>query len=299
MTNYFDPKIIGRIKNLDLRSMRLVENFNSGMHKSKILGISTEFAQHRQYVEGDEIKHIDWKVFAKTDKYYIKQYEAETSMTTYFLIDTSASMFFKSDEAAMSKFDYAATTVSAMMYMIQGQKDTFALGLFDGKVHTRLPAKGSKSHYQNCNRLLEAAKPSTNTNVAASLSSIAPQVPQAGIVILISDFIADLDKFALALGQMNFIGHDLIIFHVEDPLERDFSYGGQTIFIGPENEGKLLCDPRDLRSAYLKEREDHIGEVRRICRRAGYELENMFTDTPLDATLSGIIANRAARKMSR
>lgn len=131
------------------------------------------------------------------------------------------------------------------------------------------------------------------------LSSIATQVPQADIVILISDFIADLDKFALALGQMNFIGHDLIIFHVADPLERDFSYGGQTIFIGPENEGKLLCDPRDLRSAYLKEREDHIGEVRKICRRSGYELENMFTDTPLDATLSGIIANRAARKMAR
>ena len=299
MTNYFDPKIIGRIKNLDLRSMRLVENFVSGMHKSKILGISTEFAQHRQYVEGDEIKHIDWKVYAKTDKYYIKQYEAETSMNTYFLIDTSASMFFKSDEASMSKFDYAATTVSAMMYMVQGQKDAFALGLFDGKLHTRLPAKGSKSHYQNCNRLLEAAKPTTSTNVSGALTSIAPLMTKAGIVIIISDFIDDLDKLSLALGQMNFIGHDVILFHVEDPLERDFSYGGQTIFIGPENEGKLLCDPRDLRSAYLRERDLHINEVRRICRRSGYELENMFTDSPLDGTLSSIIASRAARKMAR
>lgn len=299
MTNYFDPKIIGRIKNLDLRSMRLVESFQSGMHKSKILGISTEFAQHRQYTEGDEIKHIDWKVFAKTDKYYIKQYEAETSMNTYFLLDTSASMFFKSDEAGMSKFDYAATAVSAMMYLIQTQKDTFGLGLFSDKIHTRLPAKGSKSHYQNCNRLLEAAKPTPSTNVASALTTVASQMSLPGIVVIVSDFIDNLDKLSLSLGQMNFIGHDVIIFRVEDPLERDFSYGGQTIFVGPENEGKLLCDPRDLRTAYLDEREKHITEVRQICRRSGYELEHMYTDSPLDATLASIIASRAARKMAR
>lgn len=299
MTNYFDPKIIGRIKNLDLRSMRLVQSFTSGMHKSKIIGISTEFAQHRQYVPGDEIKHIDWKVYAKTDKYYIKLYEAETSMVTYFLIDTSASMFFKSEETGMSKFDYAATAASSVMFMIQDQKDTFGCALFDDTLHTRLPAKGSKGHYHNCNELLSNAKPAKATNITDALMAIAPQMGPPGLLVVISDFIDIDDRFGLALGQLNFMGHDVMMFRIEDPLERDFTSSGQTIFLGPENEGKLLCDPRDLRSAYLNVREEHIEELRGICRRNGYGIEDMYTDTPLDATLSSILAARLARRSSR
>ncbi len=299
MSNFFDPKIIGRIKNLDLRSMRLVESYQSGMHKSRILGISTEFAQHRQYVPGDEIKHIDWKVFAKTDKYYIKQYEAETSMATYFLVDASASMFYQSDDAGMSKFDYAATATSSLMFLLQGQKDVFGMGLFDDKIQSRMPSKGSKGHYQNCNNLLASAKPGTKTNISEAIMAVAPQMKTPGIVFILSDFIDIDDRFALALGQLNFMRHDCLIMRVEDPLERDFEISGQTIFTGPEGEGKLLCDPRDLKQAYVDQRQLHIDELRKICRRSGYEVEDMYTDTPLDATLSSMLAGRLARKVSR
>ncbi len=299
MPDYFDPKVIGRIKNLELRSLRLVESFFTGMHKSRLLGISTEFAQHRQYVPGDDVKHLDWKVFAKTDRFYVKQYEAETGMPVTFLIDTSNSMFFKSEEAPMSKFDYAATLLGALAYMLLQQKDTFGLMCFDENVNEVIRARGSGSHFRNCIRVLEGAKPSGHTSLYDAIFSMCGQISQKGLVVIISDFIDDVDRLSLALGQLSFLGQDAVLFQIEDPVERDFPFSGQTIFLGLEDEGRMLCEPRDLRNAYLAERGRHFDEIRQAALSFGYDVEKMYTDAPMDKPLSGFLSLRLARRKVR
>jgi uncharacterized protein (DUF58 family) len=296
MPDFFDPHVISRIKDLNLRSLRLVESFIVGMHKSRLRGISTEFAQHRPYVPGDGTRHIDWKVFARTDRLYLKQYEAETSMPVRFLLDTSQSMFFKSQRAAMSKFEYAATAVAALAYLLVQQKDTFGLALFNSKVHASVPPRGSASHFRNVLDVLSRARGEGTTDISIALSGLAPQLKCRGLVLIVSDLISETDKLGLGLGQMSFLGQDVVIFHVEDPIERDFPFGGQTIFLGPEEEGKFRCDPRDLRHAYLRERRAHLDGIRASCLRFGYQLEEMPTDAPLDIVLSGFLSLRQARR---
>ena len=200
MPDFFDPRVISRIKDLNLRSLRLVESFMVGMHKSRLRGISTEFAQHRPYVPGDGTRHLDWKVFARTDRLYLKQYEAETSMPVRFLLDTSQSMFFQSERAAMSKFEYAATAVAALAYLLVQQKDTFALALFNSKVHASLPPRGSASHFRNvldCSR----ARGEGVTDISAALAGLAPQLKRRGLVVIVSDLISQTDKLGLGWGR--------------------------------------------------------------------------------------------------
>jgi uncharacterized protein (DUF58 family) len=299
MADIFDPRVVGRVKGLAVRSLRLVESFMVGMHKSRLRGISTEFAQHRQYVVGDDTRHLDWKVFAKTDRFYVKEYEAETSMTVRFLVDTSSSMFYKSEEAAMSKYEYAATVAATLAYLLMQQKDTFGLVLFDEKVRSALPARGSAAHFRNLAETLSKAGPGGKTDISNALLSIAAQVKQKGMVVVLSDLVDETDRLGLGLGQMSFLGQDVIIFHVEDPAEREFPFAGQTIFLGLEQEGKLLCDPRDLRNAYFGERRRHLEVIRELCLRFGYDMEDLPTDTRLDEVLAGFLSLRGARRRWR
>lgn len=299
MPDYLDPHVLGRIKGYELRSLRLVESYMAGMHKSKLLGISTEFAQHRQYVPGDDTKHLDWKVFARTDRYFVKQYEAETSMQVVFLLDASKSMFFRGERSALSKFDYAATTLAALGYLLQQQKDSFGLVLFDQQVRTHLPAKGSSTHFRNVVDAVEKAGPGGETDLAGVLLNVTPQLKRRSLIVLLSDFITDTDRLALGLGQVRFGEHDLVLFHIEDPLERDFPFAGQTIFLGPENEGRLLCEPRDLRNAYLAARRRHLAGVCDTCRHFGYDMEAMPTDARMDETLSKFLALRQLTRKRR
>jgi len=299
MSHYFDPHIIGRIKGLSLRSQHLVESLMVGMHKSRLRGISTEFAQHRQYADGDDTRRLDWKVFARTDRLYLKEFEAETNMPVRFLVDTSRSMFFKSDRAAMSKFDYAATVVATLCYLLMQQKDTFGLALFSQKVQAMLPPKGSRSHFRNIVDVLTGASAQGETDLANAVSNIAPQCKQRGLVVIVSDLLSETESLALSLGQMSFLGQDVILFHVEDPAERDFPFSGPTVFLGPEQEGKLLCEPRDFRNIYLAERRRHLDTIREACLRFGYDVEAMPTDARLDAVLSGFLSLRQVRRMIR
>ena len=299
MTDFFDPHIIGRVKGFALRSLRLVESLMAGMHKSRLRGISTEFAQHRQYAVGDDTRRLDWKVFARTNRLYLKEYEAETNMPVRFLIDTSQSMFFKSEKAAMTKFDYAATVVATLAYLLMQQKDTFGLALFSQKVLAMLPPRGSRSHFRNVVEALSGAGGQGQTDLPNAISNIAPQCKQRGVVVIVSDLLSDIEQLALAFGQLSFLGQDVIVFHVEDPAERDFPYAGPTVFLGPEQEGKLLCEPRDFRNVYLAERRNHLDAVHAACLRFGYNLEAMPTDAPLDAVLSAFLSLRQARRMIR
>ena len=217
-------------------------------------------------------------------------------MSVTFMLDTSRSMFFKSEDAAMSKFEYAATIVATLAYMLMQQKDSFSLVLFDEQVRALLPFKSSGSHFRNVLQTMEKAEPGGTTDISNALMRTAPHLKHRGLVVIVSDMIDEIGQMGMGLGQMSFLGQDVILFHVEDPEERDFPFAGQTIFLGLEEEGKLLCEPRDLRNAYLGERRRHLTDLRELCLRFGYEMEDMPTDARLDAVLSGFVALRAARR---
>lgn len=296
MESVFDPHVISRIEQMAIRSRRLVEGFLAGMHRSRLRGMSTEFAQHRQYVQGDDIRHLDWKAYAKSDRYYIKEHEAETNLRVTFLLDCSQSMFFKSADAAMSKYEYGATVVASLAYLLMRQKDAFGLVLFDETIREAMPTRSSGGHFLNMVDLLEHAEPGGQTNVAQALNAVSPQMKRKGMAVVVSDFVDDPGTFNLPLGRLIFAGHDIILFHIEDPVERDFPFAGQTIFRGLENEGRLLCEAADLREAYLGERGLHLETLRDICRRMAFDLEEMPTDEPLDVALSAFFAVRNRRQ---
>lgn len=296
MPDIFDPQVISRVKNLELRSFRLVQSLMAGMHKSRLRGISTEFAQHRSYVVGDDTRFLDWKVYAKTDRFFVKQFEAETNMPVFFFLDTSASMFFKSDEAAMSKYEYGATIVATMAFLLTQQKDNFGVTMFDDKVRSFLNAKGSGSHFRNVVDVLTKTTAGGKTDIGRALLTVAPRMKNKGIAVVISDFADESEALTRGLGQISYLGYDAVFFHIEDPVERDFPFTGQTIFRGLEGEGRLLCDPEDLRHAYLNERERHLAAIRKVCTRFRFEFDDISTDGRLDAVLASIMSIRLARR---
>ena len=306
MPDYFDPEVISRIKGLELRSKRLVESYMVGIHKSCLLGISTEFAQHRAYVFGDDTRHIDLKVYAKTDEFFIKEYEAETNMAVYFLIDVSPSMFYKSEEAHLSKFEYAATIAATLSYMLMQQKDLFSLALFDDHIQSFLKPKGSGLHFRNITDILNKTteersytQDKGNTDIGSAIQKLAPQIKKKGVVVIISDFVDDIEKLGLGLGNVSSLGQDAILFHIEDPVERDFPFTGQTIFRGLEQEGKLLCDPRDLRNVYLREKEKHHHQLMDFCMKFAFVIMNFTTSTRIDTVLSDFLYSRMSQRRRR
>jgi len=296
MRSVFDPHVISRIERLPLRSRRLAEGFLAGMHRSRMRGMSTEFAQHRPYVQGDDVRHLDWKAYAKSDRFYIKQHEAETNLRCLFCLDCSSSMFFKSADAAMSKYEYAATIVASLSYLLMRQKDSFGVILFADSIQEALPCRSSGGHFLNMTETLEKATPGGHTNVSQVVNAAAIQMKRKSMVVVVSDFVDDPESFSLPMARLIYAGHDIILFHVEDPVERDFPFGGQTIFLGLEDEGKLLCEAADLRQAYLGERNDHLDTLRDICRRMAFDLEEMPTDEPLDVALSAFFGVRNSRQ---
>jgi uncharacterized protein (DUF58 family) len=294
--NYFNPVVASRLAGYEIRSRRLAEGFKEGLHKSRLIGVSTSFAQHRPYVPGDDLRRFDWKILAKTDRYFIRQYEADTNLSCLFLLDTSASMFFKGDGSAMSKYDYAATITATLGYMLFEQKDPFGLVLFDDKVRTALPARSTGGHLRNFFDSLSKAEAGTQTNLGRVMLSVGPRLKRRGIVVIVSDFLSDMEQLTLGLGQLSFMGQDVLLFLVEDPVERDFPFSGSSIMLGPEKEGQVLCDPRDYSAVYQRERLRHHDALRETARRFGYFFEEMPTDGAMDEALGAVLAARLVHR---
>lgn len=290
----FDPHVIARIDRLELRARTIVEGFMLGIHRSPYHGISTDFAEHRHYVQGDDTRHLDWKVYARSDRYYVKKYEQDTNLEARFLVDASRSMFFRSADAAMSKFEYAATLAASLAYLLQKQRDAVGLTLFDAELRTTLPPRATLAHFRHMTETLEAATPGPDTAVGNVLKKLGLTMRRRGLVVVVSDFIDPLDDFGEGLALHGVEGNEVILFRVEDPEEKEFPYRGATVFLGMENEGRLVCNPLDLRRDYLAERERHVRQLYDGCRRHGFMMEEAMTDAPLDAMLSGFLNMRSA-----
>jgi len=294
---YLDPRTLQRLGSLEVAARQIVEGLRVGMHRSPLRGFSTEFDQHRQYVPGDSLRHIDWRVYGRTERYYVKLYEAETNFDANLLLDASRSMRFRSGK--LSKLDYAKFLAASLAHLISAQRDAVGLAVFDDRLREYLEPRSSPAVVRDIAELLERAGGGPRTDVTALLHQFAQRIPRRGVVILISDLL-DCDRDLLrGLEHLRFRGHDVAVFHTLDPAELSFEFDGARRFRGLEQHQALTAQPRRIRRAYLRELNRFLGNVREACEKARVDYKLVDTSRPVDAVLSEFLtARRANRRMA-
>ena len=290
---YLDAKTIDRIKRLDVRARLIVEGFLAGQHQSPYHGFAVEFAGHREYAPGDETKYIDWKLWSKTDRLHIKQYEEETNLKCTIVLDCSKSMRYGQAEGdGWSKFDYAATLAASLTYLLQRQQDSVGLITFNTAVECNLPARTHPGHLKQLLHELENTKPDRRTDMHEVFPTLARQIRKRGMVVLISDLLVDLHALATALEQFRIRRHEVIVLHVLHDDELTFPFQDNTRFRGLEIDQEILSEPRALRQSYLQVVETFLADVRKLCANSGIDYVLMSTNDPLDAALSRYLTFR-------
>lgn len=274
----------------------VVEGFLSGLHKSPYLGQSIEFAQHREYAPGDDIRRIDWKVWSKTDKYYIKQYEEETNLRTTLLVDLSESMLFRSGK--LSKFEYACQIAAALSYLLLRQQDSVGVITFDSDIRSRVPASSKQNHLHAILSTLEREQPTKKTDLQRLLGQVADEQSRRGLIVVISDLFVDRAGLFKGLNLLRTRGHDVMVMHIMDDQELDFDYSGTTKFEGMEEAGDLVCDPRSLRDGYLEAITAFVDDLRRNCARQVIDFQTIRTSQHLDAALAYYVTHRVGMRRS-
>lgn len=291
----FDPRTLAKLAGLELRARSIVEGYVSGMHRSPFHGFSVEFAEHREYAPGDDVRHVDWKVFGKTDKYYLKQYEEETNLICYLALDTSESMSYRSDDAPLSKLDYARTVAAALAYLVLRQQDSVGLAVFDQELRTLVRPSGNPSHLKQLTHVMEHAETGRKTAAGAILHELAERLPKRGVVVLLSDLFDNVNALLAGLKHLRHRRHEVIVFQVLDPAELDFPFEQTTLFKGLEAWPDTLTDPKTLRKAYLAEFDAFLLAVRKSCREQQADYIQLRTDQPLDIALSSYLSKRLER----
>jgi uncharacterized protein (DUF58 family) len=289
--NLLDPSIIPKINSLELRARLVVEGFMVGLHKSPYHGFSVEFTQHRPYMQGDGLKDVDWKVYGKTEKFYIKQYEEETNLRSYILLDVSKSMQFSSGNN-VSKLEYASTLAAALSYLMMKQQDAFGLTLYSDRIVQYLPPKATKSYLRQILKTLITVKASDSTNTATCLNSVAEKIKRRGLVIIISDLFDDIDSVLSALKHFSYQKNEVIVFQILDPIERNFAFGRDAIFKDLESEEELTTQPYQIQKAYKLAMEEFIGKIKSECLNSKIDFNTIDTSTPFDKALMSYIQKR-------
>ncbi len=265
------------------------------MHRSPYHGFSVEFAEHREYVPGDDVRYVDWKVFGKTDKYYLKQYEEETNLVGYLLLDTSQSMAYRGPDAAMSKLEYAQCVAAALAYLILRQQDSVGLATFDNQVRTLVRASSNPSHLKQLLHAMEDVSAERKTATGPIFHDLAERLKKRGIVIVLSDLFDHVPTLLAGLKHFRHRRHEVIVFHVLDPAEIDFPFQQTTLFKGMEQLPDVLTEPRSLRRAYLEQFERFRRAVQLGCREQRIDYVPLRTDQPLDAALAAYLKSRPSK----
>jgi uncharacterized protein (DUF58 family) len=287
---YLDPATLQKIGSLELIAREVVEGVRIGMHKSPLKGFSTEFAHHRQYVPGDPIRHLDWRVFTRTERYYLKLYEAETDFAAHLLLDASSSMHYRS--GAVSKLEYAKYLAASLAHLIVSQRDQAALAVFDSELRRYIEPSSSMSIVSNIARELEKVEPAPRTNVAGILHEFAERIKRRGFVILISDLFDHVDEFIKGLDHLRFRGHNIVVFQTLDPYELNFPFDGTIKFKGLEDLTELITRPRRIRDAYLQELDKLLKRIKQACDRAHVDHVVVDTSKPVDAIITAYLTAR-------
>ena len=293
---YLDPGVLARVSRLELKARLIVEGFIAGLHKSPYHGFSIEFAEHREYVPGDDIRHIDWKVFGRSDRFYIKQYEEETNLKSYILLDVSQSMDYpdrRKDPDRVTKFDYATYVAAGLAYLLLRQQDAVGIALFDDAIRSFVNPSSNPSHLQAICSAVESPSLRQKTDVGAIFHELADRVKKKGLVLIVSDLFDDLDRVKRGLKHLRYKNHDVIVFHVLDRDELTFPFRRMTLFEGLEGLPDVVANPNSLREAYLAEMQGFLGEVRKVCRDHRIDYVELDTSMKLDVALSTYLAARA------
>jgi len=289
--NYFDPKVLAGISNLALRARWVVEGLMSGIHRSRAKGFSVEFEEHREYSPGDEIRRIDWKALGKFDRYYIKEYEDETNLRAYLLLDASASMNYASD--GITKFDYACTLTASLAYLILKQQDAAGVVTFSNRIESFVPPRAKRDYLIQILHALENRGPAGETNVAKILEEIAGQIKRRGLVVLVSDLLDDPEQILNGLRQFRFKGNDVIVFHLLDQAELELPFEGNILFEDLEATNlQVITDPRAIRTTYRQVVQEFITNMRQQCHDNAIDYQLLSTATPLDRALASYLSWR-------
>ena len=284
------PEVIKRIGRLEIRARHIVEGLLSGMHRSPYFGQSVEFLQHRQYAPGDDLRRVDWKVWAKQDRLYVKQYEEDTNLRCCLLVDVSESMAYGS--GPLTKCDYAVTAVAALAYLLLRQQDAVGCAVFDERIRQAIPIRTSTSHLTTIVRALEPKQPQAKTRLYDVLAKVAETYPRRGMMILISDLLVDPDDAHRGLRLLRQLGHDVLVLHVLDDDELDFPFARPARFEGLETADHVTCNPRALREGYLKSLDEFLAALRHGCARDNVDYALIRTSMPLDAALTAFLKHR-------
>jgi uncharacterized protein (DUF58 family) len=290
-SRFLDPAVLAEISRLDLRARQVVEGFVSGLHKSPRKGYSVEFAEHREYVPGDDIRHIDWKLWGREDRFYIKQYEEETNLRCHLLLDISESMRFGT--GPLDKFEYSATAAAAIAFLLLKQRDAVGLRLFDEALQGVVPISSNWQSLHNILTLVDPVKPKRKTDLSIPLRDFADQAGRRSMIVIFSDLFAPLETIEAGLKHLRHKRHEVVLFHVLDATELTFPFEDNTRFLGLEEMPDLIAEPRSLRDGYLEVLGEFLEEMRRKCAQMRIDYILLSTGDRLDKSLSGFLAARA------
>ena len=293
---YLHPEAIARITRLELRARAVVEGVLAGLHKSPYKGQSVEFLQHREYVRGDDLRRVDWKVWARQDRLYVKEFEEETSLRLALVVDASSSMDYKS--GSLSKYEYAATLAASLAWLALSHGDAAGCAVFDSQVRAAVPARTKRSQLASVVEVLETVRGEASKGRATAflpvLKTLSETLPRRGLVVLISDLLGDREGMFQGMQLLRKRGHDLVLLHVMDDDELNFPFDGPTRFEGLEIPDHLACNPRALRAGYLAALEAFLAESRRRCAAASCDYSLIRTGEPVDAALVQFLSRRSS-----
>jgi uncharacterized protein (DUF58 family) len=291
---YLKPEVIRQVSRLDLRAKFIVEGFIAGLHSSPFHGFSVEFSEHRKYTPGDNISDIDWNVYAKTDRFYIKKFQAETNLTGYLVMDLSGSMGYTYRQE-LTKFEYGVSLAAALAYLMIHQQDPVGLIAFDQKVRKSLPPRSKRSQLGNILSLLAKLSPTGETDVAQSLHQVAGMINHRSLVMLFSDLLGDTDPILRAIHRLRYSGHDVIVFHILDEAEAKFPFEGMLELEDIETPERLLVDAEGIRADYLDEVASFRGRYRKECLSARVDYVPLDTGMPFDKALMSYLLTRQSQ----
>lgn len=284
------PETLARLRGLDLKARLVVEGFLEGLHRSPYKGFSVEFSEYRPYIPGDEPRRIDWKVFAKRDRFYVREYQEETNLRAMLLVDASGSMAYSSGQ--LSKFDYATTLAAALAYLLIKQKDAVGLATFDTRIKEYVPPRSSRKHLEMLFAKLETLQTGGETDLSASLHGIAERTKKRGLVLIFSDLFDDPDRVLLALRHFRHRKHEVILFHILDPMEETFEFTTPLRLVDIETHKEASLDPRLVRSEYRKALNNYRLRLRSTCAEHHIDYNPIRTDQSLDYALFRYLEKR-------
>ncbi len=290
--NFLNPSIVSKLNSLELKARLVVEGFMVGLHKSPYHGFSVEFTEHRPYMQGDSLKDVDWKVYGKTEKFFIKQYEEETNLKSYILLDSSKSMQYSSGKN-ISKLEYGITLVAALSYLMIKQKDAVGLTVYSDQVNSYFPPRAAKTYLQEILKNLSSLKASSKTNTASCLNSIAEKIKRRGLVIIVSDLFDDVNSILSALKHFRYQKNEVIVFQLLDPMERSFSFGADAVFRDLETEEEMTTRPFQIQKAYKQAMQDFVDRIKKECLNSNIEYNLIDTSMPFDKALFSYIQKRS------